>query len=465
MDRKNVLIGKIGKSIKFKNLHINTGDDTGMILFSTMSRMIPEWNFYFCGPNDLSKLTPDEYDYLFPNHNVYSVFVKARQIEGYPEGTITHDPTVENIKKQNINIDFAIMFTGYVGATCLSNVIRKKNGDYRLSLQAFKNYVGAYVHVLNCLQCPLYTIAEDPRYITINAKELFNRERLVFTQMPDTYITTHESFIVSYDDYAKTNKCITKSIKCTYGGVEKIFLMAIDKHWRDNIDVNRKLANTKNPKCIVLSNGHGTSSINGGSTVLDGRLEGYRKYIIDGLKDTAYSDTKIYGKWSDAALEKYPQIIDKKIIELDDEIADAKYSFIYSIIPGFVTIKPYEMIIKGLLPFIHPDYDRHHLLGLPEYLYVKDPNDFAEKMAQLDADDELYKKLLNECIDAIKPEYIDGTYIINNMMKRIADDCGFVYYAHKGVEPILNHFAKDIFDYNNIQNTKTTKQLDLFNEN
>jgi hypothetical protein len=463
MDRKNVLIGKIGKSIKFKNLHINTGDDTGMILFSTMSRMIPEWNFYFCGPNDLSKLTQAEYDYLFPNHNVHSVFVKARQIPGYPPGTVTHDPTVENIVNNGIHIDFAIMFTGYVGATCLSNVIRKRDGEYRLSLQAFKNYVGAYVHVLNCLQCPLYTIAEDPRYITVNAKELFNRERLVFTQMPDTSIRTHESFIVSYDDYVKTGNCITKDIKCTYGGVEKIFLMAIDTAWREHIDIERKLKNTRNPKCIVLSNGHGTANINGGNTIQDGRLSGYKQYIIDGLAGSRYDDTKIYGKWSDEALSTYPQIIDKKIIELDDEIADAKYTFIYSIIPGFVTIKPYEMIIKGLLPFIHPEYDCNHLLGLPEYLYVKDPQDFKAKMMELDNDDELYKKLLNECFDAIKPEYIDGTYVINNMLKRMADDCGFEYEPHKGVKPILNHFAKDIFDYNKLQATdKKNQQLDLF---
>ena len=63
----NILIGKIGKTIKFKNLHINTGDDSSMILFSTMARMLPEHNFYFCGPNDLTKLTNKEYNYIFPN--------------------------------------------------------------------------------------------------------------------------------------------------------------------------------------------------------------------------------------------------------------------------------------------------------------------------------------------------------------------------------------------------------------
>ena len=72
----NIVIGKIGKAIKFKNLQINTGDDSSMILFSTMARMLPEHNFYFCGPNDLPKLSEAGYNYIFPNKNVHSMYVK-----------------------------------------------------------------------------------------------------------------------------------------------------------------------------------------------------------------------------------------------------------------------------------------------------------------------------------------------------------------------------------------------------
>ena len=75
----NILIGKIGKAIKFKNLKINTGDDSSMILFSTMARMLPEHNFYFCGPNDLKKLSNEEYNYIFPNGNVHSIYVNPNR--------------------------------------------------------------------------------------------------------------------------------------------------------------------------------------------------------------------------------------------------------------------------------------------------------------------------------------------------------------------------------------------------
>ncbi len=459
----NILIGKIGKVIKFKNLQIATGGDTYLILYSTMSRMFPEHNFYFFGPNDLHKLSKAEYEYLFPNKNVFSVY-KDPKIIGYArndpsnKGNVlfSFDPIVENIKKQGLTFDFALIFTGYTASLTICNCIKRSDdsGEYCLVMNAFKRYAGPYVHVINSLNVPLYTIAEDPRYITISASELFNRERLILSQMVDCTVRTKYKYITSYEDHTYNYHT---PIKCTYASTEKIFLMGVAKDWREKIDVRRKLSNTKNPKCIVLSNGHGTTALNSGSTIHNGRLNGYKEYVIDGLKDTPYSDTHIYGKWDDPVPQEYPQIQDRKIIELDDEIADAKYSFVYSIIKDFVTIKPYEMIIKGLIPFIHPDYDSKHLLQLPEYVYVKDPKDFANKMAELDADPDKYVKLLNECLDCIKPEYLDGSYVINTCMHKIADDLGFEYKDHTGVPSIMDHFGKHIFDYTALGNSNKDK--------
>ena len=444
----NILIGKIGKTIKFKNLKINTGDDTSMILFSTLSRMFPEHNFYFCGPNDLKKLSDKEYDYIFPNHNVYSIYRPGRVFMEGGREIMLFDTITDEIKKQNLTFDFALLFTGYVATHTLCKCCIKPDGEYYYPMNAFKRYAGPYIHVLNTLGIPVYTIAEDPRYITISAEEYFNRERLVLTQMTDRMVNVSQRYITNYNDHTKI---YDTPIPTTYAEVEKIFLMGIDKDWKDKIDVERKLKNTKNPKCIVLSNGHGTKQLNATTSVKDGRLKGYLEYIINPLKNTEYADTKIYGAWSDEAHEKYDNIINKRLIELDDEIADAKYSFVYSIIPGFVTIKPWEMIIKGLLPFIHPDYDKDRLIGLPEYLYVKDPQDFINKMRELDADDEKYKSLLKQCQDMITPELLDGSRVCNKVMSKICNDLHIDFTPHAGVPSIFNHFAKDIFDNTKIK--------------
>ena len=76
------------------------------------------------------------------------------------------------------------------------------------------------------------------------------------------------------------------------------------------------------------------------------------------------------------------------------------------------------MIIQGLVPFIHPDYDKNRILGLPEYVYVKNPEDFANKMRELDEDDNKYRSLIEECFNCIKPEYLDGSYLVNNIMQK-----------------------------------------------
>ena len=115
------------------------------------------------------------------------------------------------------------------------------------------------------------------------------------------------------------------------------------------------------------------------------------------------------------------------------------------------------MLVKGLIPFLHPDYDSKHLLQLPDYVYVKNPADLANKMAELDADDDKYVKLLNKCLDCIKPEYLDGSYVVNTVMRKISDDMGVPFEDHKGVSPIMDHFSRNIFDYEALADSSKTK--------
>ena len=452
----NILVGKIGKSVRFNAGKISTGDDTCMILLSTMSRMMPEHNFYILGPNDLNKLSKKEQKYIFPNENVFSIFQEPYVIGNPEDELVNFDSIYDYIVANNMKFDFGLMITGYVGNHTICNcLVNEKTGEYYLIMNAFKRYAGPYIHVLNKLGLPYYTIAEDPRYITINTNDLFNRERIVFTQCTDRYISPCRPHIRSYEDHTFVEDTKTR---CVYGEVERIFLMALDKDWRNKIDIERKLKNTKNPKCIVISNGHGCTGLNTGAVVHNGRLAGYKKYIIDGLKNTPYADTCIFGKWDDPAPQEYPQIKNVMLSDLGEEIADAKYSFVYSIIPGFVTIKAFEMITRGLIPFLHPEYDRDHLLKFPKFLYTESPEDFVRKMKYLDENPDKYKLLINTCFDMISEEYTDGSHVINKIMHVIADDLGFDYEDHKGVEPLMDHFGEKIVDFEKLNN-KNVKKL------
>lgn len=432
MAKKNILIGKIGKTIKFKNIDIRTGGDAPMIFYSTLSRMFPEYNFYFAGPNQLAKLTDEEYEYIFPNKNVFSAFHKKGEND-------SHKSTLEYLEKHDIKIDFALLMSGMCAQVNIPNLFKNKNGEYAKPLAAFKNYVAPYITTMNNLDCPFYLISEDARYITTNAKDLFKRETLIFSQITGEFEPLPH--IKSYEDHS----LITENIPTVYSGCEKIFMMALDPEWRKQIDVRRKVDNSGN-QLIVISNGCGQKKINRADGTSSSRLPAYKKYVIDNFKGTKWEDTKIYGIWDDKTYENYPQIINKPLVELDDEVADARYSLVYSIMPGFVTVKAWEMIIKGLIPFIHPDYDANRVLNLPEYCYLKDEVDFRNKIEELDKNPKKYLQLLKDCFNCIQDEDLDGSNLINFIMGRIAKDAGEKYKRRPGVEAIFNHFSKDVFE-------------------
>ena len=438
----NILIGKIGKAIKFKNLDLRKGGDSIVIFYSTLSRMFPEHNFYFGGPTGLDKLTEEEYDKIFPNHNVFSAYSKDCRKpdpnDPYDYGD-AYKSTAEFFIKNDIKLDFALLMMGMCSSNSnIPDFVPKGDGSKRKFLAWTVNYAAPYLHALNELGCPFYMIAEDARYITANAGDLYNHEKLVFSQINGTFTTGYR--IKSKTDFSKHKV----QIPVVYSGCEKIFMAGCDKNWRDRIDFERKLNSTGN-RMIVLSNGCGSKKINTGAGTQSDRLPMYKKYIFDTLAGTEYDGTTIYGVWDKEIYDQYPKIIDKPMYDLGEEIADARYTLIYSISPGFVTIKPMEMIMQGLIPFIHPEYDIHRLLNVPEYCYIKDEQDMLNKMRELDANPELYKKVFDECMACIKPEYLDGSEVVNNIMGGVYKDMGLEYEPREGVESIFNRFEREMF--------------------
>lgn len=430
-ERKNILIGKIGKSVKMKNIHIETGGGADLVLYSTMAKMCPEYHFYFIGPNELHKCSEEEYNKLFPNKNMHSAWGHGTR------KTLDYESIVTYFKDNDIKPDFAVIFNGMCSTVNIKGFLKKKDGNYYSPLMCFQNYAGPIIYTLNKLGCPLYLLAEDARYITANAKDLYNRERIIFSQINGTFETLCPH--LTSDNINETMVKTSHLVK--YSHLEKIFLMGLDEHWKENINIEAKFNSDVAP-FIVLSNGCGTSRINCPGTY-SSRLPVYKKYIIDNFKDTPYANTKIYGLWDKEIYKEYPQIEDKLMLDLGKEVSEAKYTLVYSQAPGFVTCKAWEMITIGLLPFIHPDYDCYHLLDLPEYLYVKDEKDLLDKVNELEANPQKYKELMQQCFDLIKPEYLNGWLIVNGIFGNIAKDLGFKYEFKPGVKSIFNRFSKE----------------------
>lgn len=433
---KNIVIGRTGLTIKFKGIKIGTQTacDTDMMVYSMLSQMNPDFNFYFIGPTDLHKLTEEEYNEIFPYHNVFSAWTNdIRKSRDFSK-------IIKYFEDNNIKIDFALINTGGSSQVCLPDFYPKKDGSKRSLLLSQLYYMAPYVYTLNKLGCPVYCMADDARNVLLNFRDLYNRERKVFTQAnyklkTITHITSETDFTLKTD-----------LIDCIYAHIERIDLIGMPDNWKDRIDINRKLKSNKENHLLVISHGNGCKKINSNLTIKNLRFQGYKEYIIDNFKDTIYNKSKIYGKWTEDIYEQYPNNFeDKPMIELNDILKDARYSLVYSQIPNFVTVKPWEMIANGIIPFIHPDYDPEHILGLPEYVYLKNPDDLKNKIIELDNDDRLYLNILNKCLDCITKEDRDGTYINNFIMTNIANDLGFTYEPKKDITiKFTNH------NYNNM---------------
>ena len=433
---KNIVIGRTGLTIKFKGIKIGTQTacDTDMMVYSMLSQMNPDFNFYFIGPTDLHKLTEEEYNEIFPYHNVFSAWSNdIRKSKDF-------NKIIKYFEDNNIKIDFALINTGGSSQACVPDFYPKKDGSKRSLLLSQLYYMAPYVYTLNKLGCPVYCMADDARNVLLNFRDLYNRERKVFTQAnyklkTITHITSETDFTLKTD-----------IIDCIYAHIERIDLIGMPDNWKDRIDINRKLKSNKENHLLVISHGNGCKKINSNLTIKNLRFQGYKEYIIDNFKDTIYNKSKIYGKWTEDIYEQYPNNFeDKPMIELNDILKDARYSLVYSQIPNFVTVKPWEMIANGIIPFIHPDYDPEHILGLPEYVYLKNPDDLKNKIIELDNDDKLYLNILNKCLDCITKEDRDGTYINNFIMTNIANDLGFTYEPKKDITiKFTNH------NYNNM---------------
>jgi hypothetical protein len=421
---KNILIGRIGLSINFKPLldgKSNPRFSEIVYLYVILALYNPEFKFYLSGPNDLHRLNDEQYNTLFPNHNVLSAWEREHFMGNH--GNWDNNKILEYLNRNNVTVDFALIETCGSNKYCVPNFVPKDDGSKRKLLVVHTKYMAPYVYTLNKLGCPVYAISDDVRNILLNFCDLYNRERIVFTQMNNELETVPH--IQSETDFTLK----PDMIKCLYSHVERVTLIGLGDDWRNKIDIDRKLKSDNSTHFLVISNGYSTNKINSNHTVKDGRLPGYKEYVIDNFKNTVYENSKIYGKWSDEMYEKYPNNIDPTFpfTLLTDNINDARYSLVYSQLKNFMTIKPWEMILLGLIPFIHPNYDEDRLLGLPEYVYVKDAADLKAKIIELDSNNELYLKILNQCFDCIKKEDIDGSFINNFIFTNIGKDLNFNY--------------------------------------
>ncbi|MFW6009583.1 MAG: hypothetical protein ACOCP8_10005 [archaeon] len=385
----NIAIAKIGKSVKFKSSTWSAygGDNEAPLLFQTIAKLNPDVTFYMIGKSDFRRLKSDFKKEVAPHNNIIDIW---EDYDKNKHNVVTYP--YEWITKNNIKIDCGVLYTGPTSGATVPGIVKKKNGEPAKMLQCFKNYAGPIVDYLNKSNIPYFTLVPDPRYNPIQAKDLANRPLYGLSQYNGTYTSEH---IKSFNDYNYINS--EESI--TYDGIEKVFFL--DKEKQDIYDIDKTI------KFMIVLNEGGNGGLKRGP-ILD-------EYILE-----YFDDIEIYGKWKTKKYkedERFKGAL--KFMDLQEKLPSVKYTFIIPIEEGWATSKFWEMINYGIIPFMHPYYDKQRNIDCPGFLRINSPKELREKIDFLENNPNEYKKLLNQLSEMLKDDYYNGNFMNNIIMKNI----------------------------------------------
>jgi len=424
----NIGIGKLGKSIAFnhKRWGLAGGDAAPSILFTTLAALNPDINFYIIGKSDFLKLTLERRKEIFPNENVFDCWegsVKPKGIRLAKDIPFEyHSNPLNWLNDHDIELDTCLLFNGQTAQVNITNKIEKaRDTEIASTLIQMAFYCGPMLHLLNETNVPLVLVSEDPRHIVISGRDLFNREKVVLSQINGLYKRKH------IQSYEKQKPVVYTDINVKYADTEKIFLVGETKRDTSNLEKTNLIS--------LYMNGHGLHSDKS-------RWPFVKEYIID-----QFDDGMVYGKWN---LPKYvPEEYHNRFEatrmgDMMDKVLATKYTLVVSIMPGFVTCKPWEMINFGIVPFFHESYDPNNLLGFSnditepyysikynnepvsvyEFLNVGSGAEMKHKIEFLESNPDEYDKIRNVLSSMLKDNYYDGSHINNVMMSHIYDTIG-----------------------------------------
>ena len=302
----------------------------------------------------------------------------------------------------SIFLDFGLFYGGpSSGCTIPNSMYLITEPDKTATpMSSSKRSVGIITKYLNDTGLPYVEIGEDPRYLPVQAKDLFNRAKRVLCVKDDM------TFSIKHIKEYLSREIIETTIPCSDIGHSYMFLMNEDKSDLLNEPGERKTKINITMHCTASQD----SSVDKWNIV--------KNFVLD-----PFPDTYIYGKWDDKIIEGEHQNQFKEIpmTHLHDVMYDTKYTLVIGGSKTWGTqSKFWKMLIFGILPFFDPDNE--NIFDAPDILQTKDANDFIQKIKFLENNPKEYLNLWNECQKLIHRDALwDGSAFFDNVEKEIND--------------------------------------------
>ena len=387
---KTYLTAKIGKSIKFNP---NTwsgagGDNEAPTLIRKMAELNPDDNFIVIGRNDLDKQKTK----LGLPTNLHSAWA------GLKVADTDDNPGILWDMFKDTQIDGVFLIGGPTGSTNLLQRALKRRPlaegkhEFAQTLEMHLRYSGPIYEYLNKSGVPWIMINNDPRYLKMG-RDCLNMPQEILSQFDGI---RKNNKIKSWDDQVELENV---HIPYSYAGMEKIFLIDTPKPKIE--DFNKTIG-------LMIP-------LNEGNNGVRSRYPELKKYVLDHI-----DDVDIYGNWNKDTIGDDQRFKGSMSYhELQDTLDKVKYGFMISISDGWVTMKLWELISHGVIPFMHPNYDSQKHIKVPEFIRITEPQDLHNKIEMLENDPDLYRSILQECLDLISNSDIDGTTLNNTILSTI----------------------------------------------
>jgi len=394
----NILIGKFGKHISFDSNKWGMvgGDSESAILISCMAQCYPDVNFYIASRNDFQKIDSHTRNAINKNSNLFNIWEKYdSQIDN--QSWINH-----YINSNDIKLDFGLFYGGPSSGSTIPNsmYLITEPDKTATPMSSSKRSVGIITKFLNDTGLPYVEIGEDPRYLPVQAKDLFNRSKKVLC------VKDNITFSIKHIKEYLSREIIETTIPCSDIGHSYMFLMNEDKD-----DLLKEPGNRKTKINVAM---HCTASQDGSVN----KWNLVKNFILD-----PFPETFIYGKWDEKIIagEHQNQFKETPMTDLHDVMYDTKYTLAIGGSKTWGTqSKFWKMLIFGIIPFLDPDNE--NIFGAPEFIQTKDAKDFIEKVNFLENNHDEYIKLWNECQELIHVEGLwDGSIFFNNLGTEISN--------------------------------------------
>ena len=394
----NILIGKFGKHISFDSNKWGMvgGDSESAILISCMAQCYPDVNFYIASRNDFQKIDSHTRNAINKNSNLFNIWEKYdSQIDN--QSWINH-----YINSNDIKLDFGLFYGGPSSGSTIPNsmYLITEPDKTATPMSSSKRSVGIITKFLNDTGLPYVEIGEDPRYLPVQAKDLFNRSKKVLC------VKDNITFSIKHIKEYLSREIIETTIPCSDIGHSYMFLMNEDKD-----DLLKEPGNRKTKINVAM---HCTASQDGSVN----KWNLVKNFILD-----PFPETFIYGKWDEKIIagEHQNQFKETPMTDLHDVMYDTKYTLAIGGSRTWGTqSKFWKMLIFGIIPFLDPDNE--NIFGAPEFIQTKDAKDFIEKVNFLENNHDEYIKLWNECQELIQVEGLwDGSIFFNNLGTEISN--------------------------------------------